>query len=138
MPINTYWDNDEKTIIRVDIIQKWELDAFYRLHDVTTGMMDTVSHKIIFIAVGSRMGGRPRGISLRQSSKILSSTHPNTHAMIILGMSRGIQLFLNVILRIFAVNSNIVLVQTEEEAYQNAYDLLDELHKNNGDYDETA
>ena len=129
MPINIYWDNDDKTIIRVDIIQPWELDEFYRLHEVTTGMLNTVDHKVAFIADVRELGGLPRGISLRQTSKVLSAAHPNDLGMILIGMNRGIQMFMNVILRVFPVVTNVILVQTEDEAYQKAYDLLNNLPK---------
>ena len=49
MPIEIGWDNDEKTVLLLQVIGDWTLSEYYEYYLKAKAMMDTVDHPLCLI-----------------------------------------------------------------------------------------
>jgi len=61
MPLNVYWDNDQKTIIRCDSSGRWTWEEYHTALEQIAGMMRTVSHRVHMINVEGPNAAMPSG-----------------------------------------------------------------------------
>jgi hypothetical protein len=121
MTIQVEWANPEKTIILQTLAPTWTWDEFFEASRKEMAMMDEVDHVVDIIADG-RHTTLPSG-ALAQMQKIVASSatqnHRNGGMYIVVGVSRFIQVFVQVYRDVFPGHgSKIVLARTLDEAFQ--------------------
>lgn len=91
MPIQTYWDNDEKTIIRYEMYGRWTTQEFWDAYETARDMINAVEHQVYFIQVSmdkSSIGHIPNGFVTHLRS-IYRNAHPRAGRTIIIPRARG-------------------------------------------------
>ncbi|MEO8607211.1 MAG: hypothetical protein ABI690_04985 [Chloroflexota bacterium] len=91
MPIQTYWDNDAKTIIRYEMFGRWTTQEFWDAYETAREMINSVEHKVYFIQVSmdkQSIGHIPNGFVTHLRS-IYRNAHPRAGRTIIIPKARG-------------------------------------------------
>jgi len=119
MTIDVVWDNDDKSVIRVTFPAEWTWDEFYALDQQTTAMLDTVAHRVLFLADVSATNKVPNGLNLNTARQVLDFRHENSDLLVIVGMNTMIRaLFDIVILALGRITTNIKTADTLDEGYR--------------------
>lgn len=83
MPVQSFWDNEEKTIIRYVCERGWTWEEFFAAKKHANQLMDTVPNKLGVIVESSSTSGLPRNL-LEQTRKAVRSKHPNTVIVVLI------------------------------------------------------
>ena len=51
MPVEAFWDNDEKTVIRYENVGRWTMEEFWTAYEKARAMIDSVDHQVHFVTV---------------------------------------------------------------------------------------
>jgi len=121
MPIEIYWDNEEKTIIRQDFVGKWAKEDYFRSLDESYAMTMSVSHPVDTIIDMTHNQTNPIQLMnvFSTANKLEQREHAdNQRAVVIVGANMAIEVALKMAKRIAkraAENSHVA--HTLEEAY---------------------
>ena len=91
MPIQTHWDNDEKTIIRYEMYGRWTTQEFWEAYETARKMINSVEHKVHFIQVSmdkASIGYIPNGF-ISHLRSIYRNAHPRAGRTIVIPKARG-------------------------------------------------
>lgn len=92
MPIKTFWDNDEKTVIRYEMYDHWTLDEFWEAYEKARAMINEVESDVHFIQIAmdaKSVGYIPNGF-LTHLRSIYRNAHPRAGRTIIVPKMRGV------------------------------------------------
>ena len=119
MPITLKWDNEEKTIIRIDFVGEFTWDDINAIAHEEQVLLDSVEHKADFI-VDLEKVILPKD-TLANFSKIVSTPiimHPNAGLIVVIGTNRFVEAILNIFGSVYKQGEKIVTVASLEEAYK--------------------
>lgn len=92
MPIKTFWDNDEKTVIRYEMHDHWTLDEFWEAYEIARAMINEVENEVHFIQISmdaKSIGYIPNGF-LTHLRSIYRNAHPRAGRTIVVPKMRGV------------------------------------------------
>lgn len=118
MPVNVFWDNDEKTIIRAVYEGKLTAEDYYRAIDQVVDLMKSVSHEVHNIYHRKQIRSAPR--NLLQIMQYAQQRLPkNIGLRIVIGGNQVTRTFVN-IGRVIAphLTEGAYFVDSVEEAHQ--------------------
>jgi hypothetical protein len=117
MPIQVFWDNPQKTILRCDFGETWTLEEYHVAIDDMHGMVTSVPHRVHIISDFSRSRTSPTGL-LSAGPHIESRKPINMGLNVIIGAKGFIKSMLNVAQRLHLTDTRIELANSVEEGYQ--------------------
>lgn len=133
MAIEIVWDNDNQTIIRVTFPEQWTWDDFLEVDTITAKMVDSVNHKVCFLADLRQTKRIPTGLKLDIANQVLDFRHENSDLLIIVGMNKMIRALLNITLMALSrIRTQIKIVETIDEAYECIHHRLLEIARYGG------
>lgn len=83
MTVQSFWDNEEKTIIRYVCEPGWTWEDFFAAKKYANQLMDTVPHKIGVIIESASTDGLPGNVLL-QTRKGMRTKHPSTIIIVLI------------------------------------------------------
>jgi hypothetical protein len=104
MPVTNVWDNNEKTIIRMEVSGRWTWDEMYQASSAGYGMLDSVSHTVYPIIDFSQSLGMPPN-AITHARNMMGRQHPRTGMTVFVGANT---LFVNlwrIFIRLYALFS---------------------------------
>lgn len=119
MPITAKWDNEQKTIIRIDYLDGFTWDEFdtVAVREVVA-MLDSVNYKVDIISyVGEVTAPKDTLAKLPEVVASPAFSHPNTGLLVMLEASSFIEILINVASRIGEVDK-FTFTPTLDEAYK--------------------
>jgi len=84
MPVTNSWDNDEKTIIRMEIAGRWTWDEMYQASDAGYTMLESVPH-IVYPIIDMRQSQAIPGNAITHASGLMRRQHPRTGMSVFVG-----------------------------------------------------
>lgn len=133
MSIEIIWDNDEQTIIRVTFPEEWTWDEWLAIDEITNPMLNSVNHKVCYLADMRRTKRVPTGLKLDIAREVLEFRHENSDMLVVLGMNQMIKaLFKVVLMALSRVRTRIEIVDTIDEAYEHIHFRLLEIKRYGG------
>ena len=120
MPITIKWDNEDKTIIRVDFVGEWTVDDYNVVNREEEAMLDSVDHKVDIIGVLENITMPKDALAnFWRFSATPGYTHPNAGLMVHVVDSRFAKTMVEIFGRVYKqLAEKIVIVSTLEEAYE--------------------
>jgi hypothetical protein len=123
MPVEVVWDNEDKSIIRYNHIDRWTLDEFFAAHRVYSRMMDSVDHNVYLIV---NMSSAPPNyvpaqaiVAAKRSLEIVAS-HENYGGLTIFVQGKGfVEMIVNVVQKVnprLWERMNVMFVASLDEA----------------------
>ncbi len=85
MPLNVYWHDDKKKILRSDAVGQWTWEEYDAMVDRAAAMIREVSHDVGIISDISRSERMPKGSPMQHLRYTKSVLPPNVKAMITVG-----------------------------------------------------
>src|SRR5262245_51796 len=82
MPVNIYWDNEEKTIVRMEYVGRWTWEELFTATTQSHTMLDEVAHKVDFIHVWLQSDGMPPSV-LVHAKNLIEKRHPNVGVVVL-------------------------------------------------------
>lgn len=82
VPVVIEWDNDEHTVIRFTLRQRWMWADVRAAKEQINGMMDTVNHKVHLIVSNELTNWMPGNFNLNVLG-IIQNIHPNLGLVIV-------------------------------------------------------
>lgn len=104
MPVTNTWDNDEKTIIRMEVIGRWTWDEMYAASDIGYAMLQTVNHIVYPIIDFSQSIGMPNH-AITHARNMMGRQHPNTGMSVFVGANPLFVSLWKVYVRVYAIFS---------------------------------
>src|SRR5689334_8333352 len=104
MPVINTWDNDEKTIIRMEVSGRWTWDEMYQASESGFAMLDSVAHTVYPILDFSQSLGMPPN-AITHARNMMGRQHPRTGMTVFVGANT---LFVNlwrIFVRLYALLS---------------------------------
>jgi len=133
MSIDVDWDNDDKTVIHVTFPPEWTWGEFFELDQRTVEMLDTVKHRVLFLADVSQTTQLPTGLNLSIIRQVIDFRHDNSDLLVIVGMNTMIRaLFDIVILALGRIGTSIKTADTLDEGYRLVRYRLLEIERGGG------
>jgi len=86
MGIRVMWDNSERTIIRYEFETRWSWGDLYAASDEGTALLDSVGHRVDFIADLRGTSHLP-GDFMQHAGRIAGGTHPRRGIVVVVGAS---------------------------------------------------
>jgi hypothetical protein len=125
MPIHISWYREDRTILLIKFVGKWELTEFIEMYDVTRGMTKGTTHRYITFVDFTESESIPAKL-LSAGDKIKEPEGTNLPIITILvGMGRLYEIMLNLIVRIYPNSiKDTRLVNTWEEGLALADETL--------------
>jgi hypothetical protein len=82
MPVNIEWDNEAKTIIRMEYVGRWTWDELYAATAKSRVMLDEISHKADFIHDWLHSEGVPSNV-LVHARNLIEKRHPHVGIVVL-------------------------------------------------------
>jgi len=118
MSIAVNWYNDDKTIIYWKFAGKWDWNEYAEAQDVSNAMLDTVDHTVDVIGNVQESPSLPaNALSVYRSN--LSSAHPNTGLIVLVGASMFVEQMVRLLKQMFrnkVAGTNFEFAKSDEEA----------------------
>ena len=120
MPIKPMWDNEEKTIMRIDFIGEFTVDEYVAGVREQTAMLDSVDHKVDFISYVADISlPKDTLANLAKLTDTPALTHPNAGIVVTVGDSRFVEIMGNIFGKVGGQQAGkLVFASTLEEAYE--------------------
>ena len=117
MPIKIAWDNDEKTVLRVNAVDRWNWNDFHKNMRVATFWLDTVDH-VVEVIVDFRQSAKLPAGALGHIRSLGGQIHPNSrNRIIIIGLEESVSKLLGGDDGIYQTGSRLIrFVENDEEA----------------------
>lgn len=130
MAIEIKWDNQKHTIIYVTFPEEWTWDEYSAIDSITEPMLNSVAHKVYYIADLRQTQRVPKGLRLDVAREILEFRHENSDLLVIVGMNTMIRALLDIVLMALGkVRTRIMIVDSMDEAYECIHMRLLELNQ---------
>lgn len=111
MTVHVEWDNDSRTIIRIDITGDWTWNELQGVVRQVTAMRAQVNQDVNVIADLSRAGRLPSPF-LTQLRRFIDTRPEGVNLTVLTGMNDVIQIFWNILMRVYgqSVRKNRLMV----------------------------
>lgn len=119
MPIINSWDNDDRTIIRMEISGTWTWDELSQAVDETTVMVDSVKH-IVYGIVDLSQSQHIPGNFIPNVRSLMKKRHPRSGMEVIVGASALLIGLWRVFERVYTIivrKQDFTFVSTLDEAH---------------------
>ena len=120
MSITNTWDDEAKTIIRIDYNEGWTWDDFEAAQIEVGEMLGSVEHEVDSVVM-LNTGSTPQGILAKFSNVAASPvfTYPNSGVVVVTGARGFIGTLADLFLKIQSQTAGkITMASTLEEAYE--------------------
>src|SRR6185369_4744326 len=104
MPVTNIWDNDEKTIIRMEVSGRWTWDEMYAASTAGYAMLDSVNHVVYPIIDFSGSLGMPNN-AITHARNMMGKQHPRTGMSVFVGANTLFVSLWRVFVRLYALMS---------------------------------
>ncbi|MBI5666843.1 MAG: hypothetical protein HZC41_02455 [Chloroflexi bacterium] len=118
MSVTIEWDNDNHTIVRMEMVGSWTWDEAYAGAERGYTMLESVGYEVGVIMDFSRSAGLPPG-ALANARRMIQRRHPRTGLTVFVGANTLFISLWNVFAKVytlFAQKQNSVFAPTVEEA----------------------
>ncbi|MEO8609041.1 MAG: hypothetical protein ABI690_14220 [Chloroflexota bacterium] len=118
MPISNSWDNDEKTIIRMDVSGIWTWDDLNRAFDESSAMLDSVNHTVYPIVDLSQSQNIPANF-IPNARSLMKKRHPRSGMAVFVGASALVISLWRMFARIYTIiarEQDFAFADTVDEA----------------------
>lgn len=99
--VQAFWDDANKTTIRIELALDWSWDAVYDLVAEVHAMMDEVSHPVHFIVLPAVDTIALPPSSLQHLRELPSLWHPNTGVTVIVTNSTVVDIIMGLLQQIY-------------------------------------
>lgn len=82
MPVNIEWDNEAKTIMRMEYVGRWTWEELYAATAKSHEMFDEITHKADFIHNWLQSGGVPSN-AIVHTKNLIEKRHPNVGVVVL-------------------------------------------------------
>ncbi len=116
MPISFHWDDDSQQVMVLNVEGTWTLDEYYTKHTQVIAAIEQVTHRVVLVIDMTRNTAVPTGF---MSTGRYNATHhaANVDAIIMVGISRFIELLIQMMQRVFTgMNNHFHIAHTLDEA----------------------
>ena len=104
MPVINVWDNDAKTIIRMEVSGRWTWDEMYAASTAGYAMLDSVNHVVYpIIDFSASLGMPPNAIT--HARNMMGKQHPRTGMTVFVGANTLFVSLWRVFIRLYALFS---------------------------------
>ena len=120
MTVQIYWDNDDKTIVRLDFRDSWTWDEAEAAVAKNTRMLDSVDHTVHAILDMSQSVDAPP-LALTHTRNLIAKRHPRSGITVLVGANDVLSTFWKVFVQAYGrlVRADRYgFAQTAEEARQ--------------------
>jgi hypothetical protein len=118
MPISVTWDNEDKTILRMTVVERWTWDEYFASAQQARNEISTVDHPVDIIGDMLRSGPVPLGMPIRRFRFALDMMPANFRKAAIVGGSPFTKSLMIAFMQIYKkASEKMVLTQTIDEAY---------------------
>jgi len=134
MPVQTVFDDDEKTIFRVIYSGRWQVQEAHLANQEGNALLDTIDHKADQIWDFTQSAGIPRDFLSFLRSTVTRGHHPNmTEVTIVAGMGGLGNTFLNLLKNVTRspLLEPVYLVDTVDQAYAKLAEVREKRLKEN-------
>jgi hypothetical protein len=82
MPVTIQWDNEEKSIVRMQYVGRWTWEELYAATTQSHTMLDEVDHKVDFIHDWLKSNAIPAN-AIVHSKNLIEKRHPNVGIVVL-------------------------------------------------------
>jgi hypothetical protein len=86
MTVNIEWDNEEKTVVRMEMVGKWTWTEAYEGSQKGYAMLETVDYVVNIIIDLRRSSGLPM-LALTHARNMIARRHPRTGLTVFIGVN---------------------------------------------------
>jgi hypothetical protein len=123
MPINVFWDDFEKTIVRAELVDYWTWNDYYRSVAEGARLVQGITQRIDQIVDMRRSHSLPPGVALTHLKRARASDPENPGITVIIGANLMVRVFVAVLERAYGTRfPPRYIVETLDEAH----DLISE------------
>jgi hypothetical protein len=118
MPITNSWDNEEKTIIRMDVSGVWTWDDMNQAFNESSAMLDMVNHIVYQIVDLSQSQSVP-GNFIPNARNLMKRRHPRSGLAVLVGASPLVISLWRMFARVYIIiarEQNFAFASTLDEA----------------------
>ena len=118
MPVNIEWDNEAKTIIRMELVGNWTWDEAYRGAQQGYAMLETVDHEV-GVLMDLRNSKAIPSNAITHARIMIKQRHPRTGLTVFVGTTTFFTALWNVFSRLYTLlarQQNSVFAPTMEDA----------------------
>jgi hypothetical protein len=119
MPLNVFWDNEAKTIIRSEGEGEWTWEEFHEGLQKIVEMMKTVDHRVDLIHNHQPGSKRPSGSGMPHFQRAIRVMPPNVGLTVFVNTNAFARAIVAIFTRVYSkqAGGNFVMVGSLEEAY---------------------
>jgi len=115
MGIRTSWDNENKTILRIEYEGSWTWEDFHKAHDEGNELIKSVSHRVAVIIDVSKSRLIPSG-ALSRGKHVTENKPANQGMTAVVGANGFIQGLYDLFRKVYRKDFNLIYVSSLEEA----------------------
>ncbi|MEO8609040.1 MAG: hypothetical protein ABI690_14215 [Chloroflexota bacterium] len=104
MPVTNIWDNDEKTIICMEVSGRWTWDEMYQASEMGYTMLESVNHMVYPIIDFSSSLGMPNN-AITHARNMMGKQHPRTGMTVFVGANTLFVSLWRIFIRLYALLS---------------------------------
>lgn len=101
MTVNVYWDDDDETIARMDILDVWTWEEVHQGAAQIRAMVDEIDYDFDFIIDVSQGIGAPSPF-LSELRSVAREGHPRQGMTVLVGLSDAILIFWKIFVQLYA------------------------------------
>ncbi|MBZ0295513.1 MAG: hypothetical protein K8L99_23345 [Anaerolineae bacterium] len=119
MPIHTFWDNEDKTVVRVENEGKWTWDEFHLSLDEVASLIESVDHRVDVINVdrpGASMPPGPPVIHFQRATRMFAQYGSLNIVVVRSALNRSMLMTFARML-VGTTSSTLMILDSEDEAY---------------------
>lgn len=119
MPINLLWENEAKTIVRMEVVGQWTWDEMYSASQEGYAMLESVQH-IVDPIIDFRSSAAIPIYSITHARHMIGKRHPRTGLTVMVSSSALIHNLWDIFRKVYALfvrEEEFILVRTLEEAH---------------------
>ena len=118
MPIQVFWDNAEKTIVRREMSGKWTWDEFFESQQAVNSMLEGLPQTVDQIFDVRQAAALPQG-ALTQLRSATNQRAYNSGLRVVVGPNRFYEVMFTMLAKIMPhLKESVVMVETLDDAYQ--------------------
>jgi hypothetical protein len=120
MTVTNSWDNDDKTIIRMEVSGRWTWDEMYKASEEGYAMLESVNHTVYPIIDFSKSQGMPKN-AITHARNMMGKQHPHTGMTVFVGANTLFVSLWRIFVRLYALFSreqDFTFANTLDEARQ--------------------
>lgn len=121
MPLNVFWDDEAKTIIRSEGVGAWTWDEFHESLEKIVDMAQTVEHRIDLIHFPQPGSHVPPGSGVPHYQRAMRTMPPNVGLNIFINANTFGRMIISIFMNVYGsgqTNGKLAAVASLEDAYK--------------------